>query len=74
MEDRVPAGLFDAPKRGFNLPIGSWAQRHPGLLNGALDRLAEGRIIRRPSNPRFTNEQTWSLLVLDRFLDLAGAY
>jgi asparagine synthase (glutamine-hydrolysing) len=74
MDGRVPAGLFDAPKRGFNLPIGSWTRRHPGLLDGALERLARAAIIRRLRGARFTNEQTWSLLVLDRFLERNRAY
>jgi asparagine synthase (glutamine-hydrolysing) len=74
MEERVPPGLFDAPKRGFNLPIGSWTRRYPGLLQGALDRLRKAGVVRNPRSPRFTNEQTWSILVLDRFLGQQGMY
>ena len=38
MEDRVPAGFFDRPKRGFNLPIRNWVRKDPALLERALDR------------------------------------
>jgi asparagine synthase (glutamine-hydrolysing) len=73
MEPRVPPGFFDRPKRGFNLPIGEWASRRPELLDTALDRLDDAGIIRRPSFARLTNEQTWTLLSLDRWLTLTGA-
>ena len=73
MEPRIPEGYFDRPKRGFNLPIRSWAQKNGRLMAGALDRLADMRIIRRPRMARFTNEQTWSLLSLDAWLRQSGA-
>ena len=72
MDDRVPEGLFDLPKRGFNLPIGSWLRRDPDLLDDALERLAKAGIIRRPRRPSFTHEQAWSLLVLDRWMSQVG--
>ena len=68
MAGRVPAGLFDRPKRGFNLPIRRWVARRPRLLSAALDRLAEAGIIRRPRALSFTGEQTWALLSLDRWV------
>jgi len=73
MEDRIPPGIFDRPKRGFNLPVADWLRRRPELLSAALDRLADRKIIRRPRVFRFTNEQTWTLLFLDRWLEQSGA-
>ena len=73
MEGRVPAGLFDRPKRGFNLPIRRWVARRPRLLRDALDRLAEAGIIRRPRALSFTGEQAWALLSLDRWMTNTGA-
>jgi asparagine synthase (glutamine-hydrolysing) len=73
MNGRVPDGLFDRPKRGFNLPMGSWVQRRSELLRGALDRLSQADIIRPTTTTRFTNEQTWTLLFLDRWLQQSGA-
>ena len=72
MADRVPPGLLDRPKRGFNLPIRRWVARRPELLRGALDRLADGGIIRRPRAVGFTGEQAWALLALDRWLTASG--
>ncbi len=67
MKDRVPLGHFDLPKRGFNLPIRQWLRRHPGMLDSALDRLADFGLIRRPRIANFKGEQAWALLVLDRW-------
>jgi asparagine synthase (glutamine-hydrolysing) len=72
MDGRVPAGLFDRPKRGFNMPIRDWVARDPARIRDALARLARAGIIRRPRSFRFTNEQTWTLLVLDRWLARTG--
>ncbi len=69
MADRVPPGHFDRPKRGFNLPIRRWVRRHPGMMDAALDRLAEAGIIRRPRITKFKHDQVWTLLVLDRWLE-----
>jgi asparagine synthase (glutamine-hydrolysing) len=73
MEPRIPAGCFERPKRGFNLPFKSWARRRPELLDCALERLAGAGIIQRPRAPDFTNEQTWTLLTLDRWLTQSRA-
>ena len=68
MGDRVPPGHFDRPKRGFNLPIRQWLRQYPRLLDGALDRLADAGLIRRPRWAHFKGEQAGALLVLDRWL------
>ncbi len=72
MEGRIPPGFFDRPKRGFNLPFRTWVAKRRGLLPGALDRLAEAGWIRRPRWPSLTNEQTWTLVALDRWLAVHG--
>lgn len=75
VEPRLPTGHLDLPKRGFNLAIGRWARKNPALLDGALRRLAGEGFIRRPRVFSPTNEQTWALLVLDRWLQRhAGGY
>ena len=73
MAERVPAGLFERPKRGFNLPVRRWVARRPRLLDDALDRLAEAGVIRRPRALGFTGEQAWALLTLDRWMTSSGA-
>jgi asparagine synthase (glutamine-hydrolysing) len=73
MQDRLPRAVVDGPKRGFNLPVRRWAARRPELLSGALDRLAEAGVIRRPRATGFTNEQVWALLTLDRWMTTSGA-
>jgi asparagine synthase (glutamine-hydrolysing) len=72
MADRIPPGHFDRPKRGFNLPIRRWVRRHQGMIDAALDRLSDAGVIRRPRIAVFKNEQTWALLVLDRWLERFG--
>ncbi len=72
MEARVPKGLFDLPKRGFNLPIGSWVRKHPSLLAGALGRLARSGVLRSSRCLPFGHEQAWTLLVLDRWMARHG--
>jgi len=68
MKDRLPAGHLERPKRGFNLAIRRWARQSPGLLAGTLSRLAANGIIERPLIFSPTNEQTWALVILDRWL------
>lgn len=67
--DRLPSGHLELPKRGFNLAIRRWARKNPALLDGAMERLAAQGIIHRPRIFSPTNEQTWALLVLDRWLE-----
>jgi asparagine synthase (glutamine-hydrolysing) len=72
MEGRVPAGVYDLPKKGFGLPIGDWVRGDPSILKGALQRLARAGILREANEYRFSHDQTWSLLVLDRWMSKAG--
>jgi asparagine synthetase B (glutamine-hydrolysing) len=72
MEDRVPEGLFDLPKRGFGVPAGAWTRKRPALLRGALERLRRAGIVRRDARVRLRGNQTWLLLVLDRWMNQAG--
>jgi asparagine synthase (glutamine-hydrolysing) len=72
MGPRVPAGLFDRPKKGFGLPVREWVRREPELLRSAFLRLTKAGIVRGGSIPRLDNDQTWSLLVLDRWMADAG--
>jgi asparagine synthase (glutamine-hydrolysing) len=72
MEPRLPPGHLDGPKGGFNLPIRRWIKKRPELLRGALDRLADGKIIRRPRFANFSSEQIWTMLVLDCWMTENG--
>lgn len=68
MENRLPAGHLELPKRGFNLAIRRWARKSAGPFQSALRRLAGNGIIQRPYIFPLTNDQSWALLVLDRWL------
>jgi asparagine synthase (glutamine-hydrolysing) len=72
MEPRLPPGHLDRPKSGFNLPIRRWIKTQPELLDGALDRLENAKIIRRPRFAKFSSEQVWTMLVLDRWMTENG--
>jgi len=65
---KLPHGYLDQPKRGFNLPVRSWLRKHPGMLDGALDRLADSGLIRRPKIFHAGNEQCLAILLLDRWV------
>jgi asparagine synthase (glutamine-hydrolysing) len=68
MRPKLPSGHLDRPKSGFNLPIRRYVKQDPRLLDRALDRLADAKIIRRPRLAGYAGEQVWALLVLDRWL------
>jgi len=72
MEDRVPCGLFDLPKRGFGMPAESWAEKRPALLQGALKRLRRAGIIRPLPQSALSGSHAWPLLILDRWMDQTG--
>ncbi len=74
MEERSPPGLFDRPKKGFGLPVREWVGRRRGLLQGSFDRLCRAGILRSGPIPSLDHDQTWSLLVLDRWMSEAGQY
>ena len=68
MDDRVPEGLFDRPKKGFGLPVRDWVRREPHLLRNAFARLTRAGVLRGGRIPQLDHDQTWSLLVLDRWM------
>ena len=70
---RVPPETLTRSKIGFSMPVRRWVRNRPDLLKGALSRLADAGILRRIRSGSFNNEQTWSLLVLDRWLTQTGA-
>jgi len=64
----LPEGYLERPKRGFNLAIARWVKKQPRLWRSALQRLESHGVVRLPGMLDLTNEQVWSLLVLDRWL------
>ncbi len=70
---RLPEGVLDRPKIGFSMPVRRWAKRNPALLDAALHRLKDAGILRSARSRSWTNEQVWSLLVLDSFLQRQSA-
>jgi asparagine synthase (glutamine-hydrolysing) len=70
MEPRLPKGHLERPKSGFGLPVHRWLKSRPELLAGAVSRLRERGIVRRPVSTEF--RRAWSLLVLDRWFSAFG--
>jgi asparagine synthase (glutamine-hydrolysing) len=70
MEPRLPRGHLDRPKSGFGLPVHRWLKSQPQLLRGAVARLRERGVVRRPVSTEF--RRAWSLLVLDRWFTAFG--
>ena len=68
LQERLPKGYLDRPKKGFNLPIARWVRKEPQMLRGALGRLQHNGLTSRSKGLTLTNDQTWSLLILDRWL------
>lgn len=69
---RVPAEVLSRPKQGFSMPVRRWAEGAPDLVAEALRRLARAGLLRHGRPRRLGGEQTWSLLVLDRWVRHAG--
>jgi asparagine synthase (glutamine-hydrolysing) len=65
MEPRLPPGHLNRPKSGFGLPVHRWLKQNPGVLQGAVTRLMERGVLRRPVSSEF--RRAWYLLVLDRW-------
>jgi asparagine synthase (glutamine-hydrolysing) len=65
MRPRLPDGFLERPKSGFGLPVRTWIKRNPQLLAGAIRRLMERGVLRRPVSTEF--RRAWYLLVLDRW-------
>ncbi|MCH9648885.1 MAG: asparagine synthase (glutamine-hydrolyzing) [Deltaproteobacteria bacterium] len=68
IEPKLPDGYLNRPKRGFNLAIRRWVSEHSDLWKEALNRLQTHGFIRLSHITDFTNDQVWSLLILDRWL------
>jgi len=73
LEPRVPRETLTRRKIGFSMPVRRWAKRRPEMLREAVDRLAGHGILRRRRVSGLNNEQTWSLLILDRWLEQTRA-
>jgi asparagine synthase (glutamine-hydrolysing) len=72
MGPRMPPNHFDRKKRCFNLPIAGWVRRNPDKVRVAMERLETAGVIRPQSRPRYSSEQYWMLLNLERWMALAG--
>jgi hypothetical protein len=73
LRGKVPDSVLSRRKIGFSMPIRRWVLRDPGLMKDAARRLHRRGILRQPrlglvNRMPLNNEQTWSLLVLDRWL------
>jgi asparagine synthase (glutamine-hydrolysing) len=68
LEGKVPKDVLTRPKKGFSMPVRRWLEKEPQALDAALKRLAKAGVIRSAKRRRFDGEQSWSLLVLDRWM------
>jgi asparagine synthase (glutamine-hydrolysing) len=69
---RMPPNHFERKKRCFNLPIAGWVRQNPDRVRKAVGRLETAEIIRPQRRPRYSNEQYWMLLNLERWMTSAG--
>lgn len=63
----VPAEVLSRPKKGFSMPVRRWMESKAEVVKAAFARLAREGVLRSPRPPRLDGEQTWTLLVLDRW-------
>lgn len=73
LEPRVPERLLTPKKTGLTAPVKRWIASEPSVLRAAQKRLYERGILRRPVTRLATNEQTWCVLVLDRWFQQHAA-
>lgn len=66
LEPKVPPGYLERPKSGFGLPLRDWMKRSPQVVEGAVRRLIDAGVLRRPVDAEF--RRIWSLLVLDAWM------
>jgi asparagine synthase (glutamine-hydrolysing) len=67
MNQRLPPGHLDRPKRGFGLPVKRWLAQDQEFIAAASRTLMDARILRRPVDHTF--DRAWLMLVLARWLE-----
>ncbi len=77
LEGKVPKDVLNRRKIGFSMPARRWVLREPTRMKRTCNRLFHAGVLARktPGTIRrmpFNNEQTWSLMVLDRWLQRNG--
>jgi len=82
LRDFLPPAIITKQKKGFGLPFGVWANRHPGLKALASDSVrsfADRGVVRPefvrklleehlPSHPGYYGEMVWILMMLEQWL------
>lgn len=82
LRDFLPAAIITKEKKGFGLPFGVWANRHPALKALATDSLrgfADRGVVQPaflktlleehlPTHPGYYGEMVWILMMLEQWL------